>query len=240
MLRRSLCCLALPLLVAVSGCGDNDAAQSSPAGATASLYGTFIGRNDVGRFALFAEAGLNAVVLGHTFTSELIHEPFDQAGLDQVRQFFASAHDNGLQLVFKMTPQRGFGPEAPFPGPHDAQRDAALALIVDKVDTLYGLGVRLFMLCFDDISLNSPQSGLMPAEAQAAVLRAVDARLQALDPRGTRLLVTPPYYQGSAESIAADRTAFSPRHPLNAGLAASRTFLSEYGALPPRIEILST
>lgn len=240
MIRRFLRCVTLPVLVAVAGCGDNDPAQSKATNLPSSLYGTFIGRRDLDRLPLFADAGLNAVVLGHTFTSELIHEPFDQAGLDQVRQFFLSARDNGLHLVFKMTPQRGFDAAAPFPGPDDAQRDVALALITGKVDTLYAIGVRIFLLCFDDISLSSPQSGLMAAEAQAAVLRAVDARLQALDPRGTRLLVTPPYYQGSAESIAADRTAFSPRHPFNGGLAASRVFLLEYGALPARIEIFST
>jgi hypothetical protein len=230
----------LPVLVLASACGDSDSGQPPAVDVHAPLYGTFIGRNDLARFPLFAKSGLNAVVLGHTFTSELVRQPFDQAGLDQVRLFFTTARDNGLQLVFKMTPQRGYGADFPFPGPDDPQRATEIALIVGKVDTLYDIGVRIFMICFDDISQNAPQSGFMPAEAEAALLRAVDARLQARNPNGTRLMVTPPYYAGTAEAVQTDKTPFSPHRPLNYGLPPSRDFLQEYGALPKRVEIFST
>ena len=239
MRHRLLQGLALAALAA-AGCGNDEPGAPRAADVSAPLYGTFVGRRDLGRFPLFAAAGLNAVVLGHTFTSELIREPFDQAGVDQVGLFLTTARDSGMHLVFKMTPQRGYSADSPFPGPDDPLRAGEIALILDKVDILYDIGVRIFMLCFDDISLNSPRSGLMPAEAQAAVMRAIDARLRARNQNGTRLLVTPPYYAGTAESVEADRTPFSPQHPLNAGLPPSRDFVGEYGALPERIEMFST
>jgi len=237
---RFLPYLLLSILVVAFGCGESDWGQPQAADVNGPLYGTFVGRNDLARFPLFAKTGLNAVVFGHTFTSELVRQPFDEAGLDQVRLFFTTARDNGLQLVFNMTPQRGYGSDFPFPGPADPQRANEMALIVGKVDTLYDIGVRMFMISFDDISQNSPHSGFMPAEAEAALLRAVDARLQARNPHGTRLMVTPPYYAGTAEAVQADKTPFSPHYPLNSGLAASRDFLQEYGALPKRVEIFST
>lgn len=232
--------LLLPVLVVVCGCGESDSGQPQASDVNAPLYGTFVGRNDLTRFPLFAKAGLNAVAFGHTFTSELVRQPFDQAGLDQVRLFLSTARDNGLQLVFHMTPQRGYGADFSFPGPDDPQRANEIALIVGKVDTLYDLGVRIFMISFDDISQNSPKSGFMPAEAEAALVRAVDARLEARDPNGTRLMVTPPYYAGTAATLQADKTPFSPHYPLNYGLPPSRTYLQAYGVLPTRVEIFST
>ena len=226
--------------VCLNACGEAPAESRATAALNVGVFGhSFDGPlfDSETMIPFLREARLDTYVYTDDWARELLREPHTPEALDALRDMTELAGANDVTPVYNMKVPLAYPEQSPFPNP--GGRDRELDRIVAKVETVFDAGVRIFMLAFDDVQIRAKASGLMTPDAQVAIILAVERRLSELDPE-TRLWVVPPYYQGTAETIAADRTAFSPGAPLNLGLPPSSEFIEAYGALPSGVEIFST
>ncbi len=175
-------------------------------------------------FLFTARAGLNTYIYApkeDAFHRARWREPYPADYLAHFGELATLGADAGVRFVYAIAPGLDFDPGA-----------GDLAVLVQKLETIRGAGVRDFCVLFDDVF--GADAGADP-EVQADIVIGVLTALRTSDP-STSLCFISQFYEGTAEQLATDSSRLGVLYP---GHTSSEAYAA-YQRIPLEVPIMWT
>ena len=175
-------------------------------------------------FLFAARAGLNTYI--YAPKNDPLHrarwrEPYPADYLAHFGDLAGIGREMGVRFVFAISPGLDYDPAG-----------GDLDVLLAKLDTILGVGVRDFCLFFDDVF--GASAGADP-DVQADIVSAVFAGLRARDP-ATSLCFISEFYAGTAAQLASDTSPLAPLYP---GLSSAAAYAA-YQRIPLEVPVMWT